>query len=226
MRMFVSLAAAAALAAGLSIGAQTSQAITLSFFNISNNSGVDVAGQLSALVEDVGGDASFTFFNDVGIDSSVTAVYFDDDVPLLGSATITSSGVGPSVTAVNFSEGATPSNLPGGAAHSFSATYSADSDTPPPENGINEATDWLTIVFDLLAGMSFTDVTAALMNGDLRIGMQVQSIAGGGANDSDQFLNNPAPIPLPAGLLLFLSGLVGIGFLGRYKAKRSEPAAV
>ncbi len=31
-------------------------------------------------------------------------------------------------------------------------------------------------------------------------------------------------IPLPAGLLLFLSGLAGIGFLGRYKAKRSEPA--
>lgn len=33
-----------------------------------------------------------------------------------------------------------------------------------------------------------------------------------------------APIPLPAGLLLFLSGLAGVGFLGRYKAKRHEPA--
>ena len=32
-------------------------------------------------------------------------------------------------------------------------------------------------------------------------------------------------IPLPAGLLLFLSGLAGIGFLGRYKARRREPAA-
>jgi len=31
-------------------------------------------------------------------------------------------------------------------------------------------------------------------------------------------------IPLPAGFLLFLSGLAGIGFLGRYKAKRSAPA--
>ena len=31
-------------------------------------------------------------------------------------------------------------------------------------------------------------------------------------------------IPLPAGLLLFLSGLAGIGFLGRYKARRQEPA--
>ena len=33
-------------------------------------------------------------------------------------------------------------------------------------------------------------------------------------------------VPLPAGLLLFLSGLFGIGFLGRYKVKRGEPAAV
>ena len=32
-------------------------------------------------------------------------------------------------------------------------------------------------------------------------------------------------IPLPAGFLLFLSGLAGIGFLGRYKARRKEPAA-
>lgn len=33
-------------------------------------------------------------------------------------------------------------------------------------------------------------------------------------------------IPLPAGLLLFLSGLAGVGFLGRYKARRREaPAA-
>ena len=34
-----------------------------------------------------------------------------------------------------------------------------------------------------------------------------------------------APVPLPAGLLLFLSGLFGIGFLGRYKVRRGEPAS-
>ncbi len=32
-------------------------------------------------------------------------------------------------------------------------------------------------------------------------------------------------VPLPAGLLLFLSGLFGIGFLGRYKTRRGKPAA-
>ena len=33
-----------------------------------------------------------------------------------------------------------------------------------------------------------------------------------------------AEVPLPAGLVLFLGGLAGIGFLGRCKAKRREPA--
>ena len=42
--------------------------------------------------------------------------------------------------------------------------------------------------------------------------------AGGG------FIVRVEAIPLPAGLLLFLSGLAGIGFLGRYKARRQEPA--
>jgi hypothetical protein len=44
--------------------------------------------------------------------------------------------------------------------------------------------------------------------------------AGGG------FIVRVEAIPLPAGLLLFLSGLAGIGFLGRYKARRHEPAVV
>jgi hypothetical protein len=40
------------------------------------------------------------------------------------------------------------------------------------------------------------------------------------------FIVRVEAIPLPAGLLLFLSGLAGIGFLGRYKAKRREAAVV
>jgi hypothetical protein len=190
MRTFVSMAVAAAVAAGMSLGIQSAHALTLSFFNITNNSDVDVAGQLSVLVGQDGDDVSFKFVNDVGIDSSVTSVYFDDAIPLLGDATIFTSG-----TDVNFSESS--GNLPGGAPHSFSATYTADADAPPPHNGLNEDTDWLTIVFDLLTGWTFADVTAALVSGELRIGMHVQSIAGTTfGSDSDSFLNNP-PIRSP-----------------------------
>lgn len=45
----------------------------------------------------------------------------------------------------------------------------------------------------------------------------------GGGTDID-FNIAASVVPLPAGLVLFLSGLAGIGFLGRYKAKRREPA--
>lgn len=45
---------------------------------------------------------------------------------------------------------------------------------------------------------------------------------GGGFSHYTEF--GSTVIPLPAGLVLFLSGLAGVGFLGRYKAKRREPA--
>ena len=65
-----------------------------------------------------------------------------------------------------------------------------------------------TLVLNILAGdtryliVSWADITENLSNWDVRV----------------------EAVPLPAGLLLFLSGLAGIGFLGRYKAKRREPA--
>ena len=219
MRMFVSLAAAAALATGLAVGAQSSHAVTLTFFNVSNNSGDadDLINQLSVEVTQGADDtqASFTFLNDVGIASSITDVYFDDGT-LLGVASISDSGAG-----VSFIEGASPGNLPGGVPFSFDATFSADSNPPTAPNGVNSSSEFLTIVFDLIDGLTFADTIAALLSGELRVGMHVQSI--GESEDSDSFINNPPPpIPLPAGLVLFLSGLAGVGFLGRYKAKRQE----
>jgi hypothetical protein len=218
MRMFVSLAAAAVLASGLSVGAQPAQAVTLSFFNISNNSGDadDLINQLSVEVTEGADDtqASFTFLNNVGIASSITDVYFDDG-SLLGIATIIGSA------GVSFAEGASPPDLSGGNPFSFDSTFSADSTPPTAPNGVDSSSEFLTIVFNLIDGLTFTDTIAALLSGDLRIGLHVQAI--GLSGDSDAFINNPPPpIPLPAGLVLFLSGLAGVGFLGRYKSKRQE----
>lgn len=233
MRTLASLAAVAAVMSGLSVGADSSRAETVNFTNITNNSDVDVAGQFSvevasAFVKGAAG-ASFTFFNAVGATySSITAVYFDDSIPLLDDAIVD----GPNTSAgVTFSVGATPPVLPGGngSPYFFDVTDSADSDSPHPvTNGVDHASEYLTIVFALLSGFDFDDLLAALTNGDLRIGLHVQAIAGTTrGSDSDSFLNTPPinPIPLPAGLVLFLSGLAGVGFLGRYKAKRRELAA-
>ncbi len=222
MGKFVSMAATAAMVAGLSLGAGSSQAVTLTFFHISDNSGqaAAVATQLTVEVEQGADDteASFTFWNNVGIAASITDVYFDDG-SLLGIASISSSA------GVSFSEGAAPPDLPGGNCCSFDATFSADSNAPVAPNGVNSSTEWLTIIFNLVGGMTFADTIAALISGDLRLGMHVQAI--GTSGDSDGFINNPLdPVPLPAGLLLFLSGLAGIGFLGRFKSKQSEPATM
>jgi hypothetical protein len=48
---------------------------------------------------------------------------------------------------------------------------------------------------------------------------------GGGLSGALGF-GTTSVVPLPAGLLLFLTGLAGIGFLGRYKAKRRREPEV
>jgi hypothetical protein len=218
MSKYVKAIAVAVVAAGLFGFQQNAQATTLTtllFSNITNNSDINVAGQLSVEVEDKESAVWFTFLNNVGIYSSINAVYFDDKIPLLGDATIVNSA------GVNFEADAKPVVLPGGVSGPHYFEVSDSSWAKKTEDGVDHKDEYLTIIFELVAGMKFDNVFAALMSGDLRIGMHVRAIEGAGDNDSDSFLN-VAPIPLPAGLVLFLSGLVGIGVLGRYKAKRRE----
>ena len=58
--------------------ATVSHATTLSFEKITNNNNVDLTGQLSVDVNSFGTtDVEFTFYNNVGLDSSLTDIYFD-----------------------------------------------------------------------------------------------------------------------------------------------------
>ena len=189
------------------------QAATLSFDCISdNNAGDCLIGetQLSVDVTDAGpGQVLFTF-NNVGLDaSSIADVYFDDGT-LLGIASIDNSDPG-----VAFTQGASPGNLPSGnnATPPFVATagFTADSDAPAQPNGVNPG-ESLGITFDLQSGGNFADVLAELANGDLRIGIHVQGYATGG---SESFVNNP--VPVPAAVWLFGSGLLGLVGIARRK---------
>jgi hypothetical protein len=184
-KMKVALLAIVALLLVIAIPAQAQT--TLGFYNITGNNAGDAAigeAQLFVDVEDAGGgQVLFTFRNTGPEDSSITDVYFDDDNTLFDSiASIDGSGIG-----VDFSEGATPSNLPGGNPFGFSADFSADSNPPTQPNGVNPG-EWLEILFNLQSGQTFDDVLDALSSGALRIGIHVQGFASGG---SESFINEP-----------------------------------
>jgi hypothetical protein len=220
MRSFVSLAAAVALAGGISIGAQSAQAISFGFEVLEDNSPIDLSGQLFVDVLDAGGGlVSFEFQNIGPLASSITGIYFHDATTLIDPPLVIDS----QSAGVSFSLGASPPDLPGGdnASPAFVTTTGllADSDPPVAPNGINPG-EWLLIL--ATAFTDFNSIIAGLMSGDLRIGLHVQALSDGA---SETYINTPTPIPLPAGLLLFLSGLAGVGFLGRYKARRRETAA-
>ena len=196
-------------------------AIPVSFHCVSGNNATDCATGVTQLSVDVidigGGQVQFNFLNSGPSASSITDVYFDDGA-LLGIATLidANEGIGGDL-GVDFMQGATPGNLPSGqnASPPFETTagFLADSNSPVPQSGVNPG-EWLGIVFNLQPGSTFANVITDLTDGTLRIGMHVQDFSGGG---SESFVNNP--VPIPAAVWLFGSGLLGlVGVARRYRA--------
>ena len=87
----------------------------------------------------------------------------------------------------------------------------------------NGVVEWL-VGGVVVAGKSLTDSGQMILDlaagGEATLRITFDSIT----SDSAFLSVRVSAVPIPAGLLLFLSGLAGIGFLGRYKAKRNGPA--
>ena len=211
---------------GISNAALAVASVTYGFTGVSNTSTTNTnLGKSSLFVEviDMGAQVAFKFTNTST--SSLTDVYFDDGT-LLGIAGIVDSG-----TSVDFSQGASPPNLPGGnnLATPFNTTagFNADSNPPTSPNGVT-AGEWLTITFNLQSGKTYSSILSALAvpnnggTGDLRIGLHVQSFANGG---SESFVNLPnviSPVPEAQMPALFLAGL---GLVGAMAVRRRKQKA-
>jgi hypothetical protein len=211
-----SISVFAALALTQLFFAPASSAVTLNFGCITNNNASNCAigeAQLSVEVTDIGGgQVQFDFMNAGPTASSITDVYFDDGT-LLGIATLIDmdDGVGGDM-GVDFTEDAAPPNLPGGNLVGFQVTagFLADSDPPVQANGVNP-NEWLGVVFNLAGGGTFADILLELENGDLRLGIHLQSIDTNGGSES--FVN--LPIPEPGTALLMGLGLAALGLRKR-----------
>jgi hypothetical protein len=206
------------IAIGLLTGGPAHAAL-FGFDNITNNNAGDAAigeSQLSVEVTDAGNNqVLFTFLNSGPAASSIADVYFDDGSLLAFKYLIDADDNGGD-PGVDFSQGASPPNLPGAnnASPPFvtSAGLSFDSDPPAQPNGVNPG-ESLGILFDIiLAGSAFKDVIDSINTSDLRIGIHVQGFASGG---SESFVNYPTPEP--ATMLLLGSGLIGLAGFGRKK---------
>jgi hypothetical protein len=188
----------------LAWSATPASAVEFNFFNLTNNGSPDVGDQLSVEVSQIGTNVCFYFTNDVGIASSITDIYFDDNTGVLSLPVVITQSSG-----VDFSAGASPGNLPGGneATPDFEATagLTADSNPPTQQNGVNSSSEWLQLCY----GGTLASVLQALGSGDLRIGLHIQGFADGG---SDSYINNPNPIPEPS--TMAIAGLGALGFVG------------
>lgn len=195
-----------------------SLAATYSFSKITNNGSTDVASQLVMDVTQSGAGALFTFYNNVGIASSITDIYFDQGNSNLFSSIVmfNDSGLG-----VSFDSSASPANLPSGNTIGFTSDFSGDSNSPVMSKGVNVLGEWVSFMGTLGSGMSFEGLLASLANGEFRVGLHVQSILNG---YSDSFVNNPpAHTPLPGAVWLLGSALAGFGVVTkRRKAQRNS----
>ena len=216
-----------------------SHATTLTFDKITNNNDVDLTGQLSLDIAAMGSDGiTFKFYNNVGLDSSLTDVYFD-----LGESSVSTSGVGvfsnfkvwddsdgPVTDNVDFSVGAKTPVLPGANGNILNFTSDYDAGAKTVKKGLDQGGEWVTF---LAIGASYDDFMYKLLNGTYRIGVKIQSIGGACAdaedpsdcqNDSSTYM--VSTVPVPAAGILFASALFGAGVFGRRKKKSTKTSMV
>lgn len=193
-------------------------AVPYQFTEITSNSPINLSSQLSVdVTSGTGADAGLTLFKftNTGIlASAITDIYFDWGA---GSALTYVKDI--ESADVSFDPFAMPPDLPGGNPISFTADWSTDSEPPAQPNGVNNFTgtgsqEYLTLAFS----GDFNSIITSLDNGTYRIGLHVQGLSDDG---SESYVNTP-PVPEPATMMLFGSGLAGLAGMVRRKSRKAE----
>lgn len=200
----------------LMLVAQSASAISLDYFQASNNAGIDLSSQFETTLTAVSGGVEFTFFNHVGVDSSITDIYFDlgTNNSLFSNFSIAEQSAG-----VSFDLTPHPGNLPAPSSFNFTSDFGGDSTSPhTAANGIDVNGEYLTFLGTLGAGFTYADLLADILDDTFRVGLHVQSI--GQAGESDAYISRPNVIPLPAAAWLFGSALTGL-FISTRRRKAS-----
>jgi hypothetical protein len=144
-------------------------------------------------------------------------VFLDDSLNLISQIKVASSTYGESFMP-------TISTLADGNAMNpvFESDYAFTSNTgvgSVVDNGINHVGESVTLKATLFSQYTVTDLWQALTNGQLRIGLELQSIAGV-YTASDTYVSyfnpqTPTAVPLPMAAWLFASGIGGLAFAKR-----------
>ena len=189
-------------------------AIPFGFTQVTSNGPVNVSDQLIVDVANAGsGESVFTFTNTGNLASFISQIYFD-----FGTLTPLIFGGFSNFGNVSYVTPDTPANLPGGG--TFDSDWNAGPTSPGTGgDGIDNWTgsgtqDSLSISF---TGPEFSAILTALNDRNLRIGLHVQGIG----NYSESYINTTTPVPEPASMLLFGTGLISLaGVASRKRNKK------
>ena len=203
------------------------EAVSYTFTNcFDNNSGLcsELAPQLKVEVTSVGNFVDFTFTNAIGIASSITDIYFDAD------GFLTDIKIQSESTGVDFALGTEPPQPPGAnqAMPPFEVTHSliAGATAPPSQNGINSASEFLTVRFKR-DGVSFDQIIAALEAGPntasgIRIAAHVQGIGPNGASDTFICCGGGENVSAPEPAIMALFGIGLFAVAARARRRKSQ----
>lgn len=202
--------------------ANASSVYTYSFTQDTNNGTVDISDQLSMAIHDDGTQAVFTFYNNVGINSSIAQVYFDDStIPLFSNIGFHQQSAG-----VLFDEVGSQGGFGG---PNFDTTFTSKKEGEM-QNGVDQSSEWVSFFGLYNATYTFDDLISSIENKMFNAGLHLISInQGNGTDESEKFLLSTATppvitpdvpnVPLPAALWLFAPALLGfMGFRRKNKA--------